>query len=47
MHFGFQLTGAHFLDFDNIHLEPGERAEDLNQRLTSFVDDNLLQRGGV
>ena len=22
MHFGFQLTGAHFLDFDNIHLEP-------------------------
>ena len=46
MHFGFQLTGAHFLDFDNIHLEPGERAEDLYQRLTSFIDDNLLRRGG-
>ena len=46
MHFGFQLTGAHFLDFDSIHLEPGERAEDLYQRLTSFIDDNLLQRGG-
>ena len=46
MYFGFQLTGAHFLDFDNIHLEPGERAEDLYQRLTSFIDDNLLQRGG-
>ena len=23
-HFGFQSTGAHFLDFNNIHLEPGE-----------------------
>ncbi|KAK3092493.1 hypothetical protein FSP39_003602 [Pinctada imbricata] len=45
MHFGFQLTGAHFLDFNNIHLEPEERAEDLYQRLMSFIDDNLLLRG--
>ena len=28
-HFGFQSTGAHFLDFDAIQLEPGERPEDL------------------
>lgn len=45
-HFGFQSTGAHFLDFDNIHLDPGERPEDLFQKLTSFIEDNLLQRGG-
>ena len=24
-HFGFQATGARFLDFNNLHLEPGER----------------------
>lgn len=46
IHFGFQSTGAHFLDFDNIHLDPGERTEDLFQKLTSFIEDNLLQRGG-
>lgn len=45
-HFGFQSTGAHFLDFDNIHLDPGERPEDLFQKLTSFIEDKLLQRGG-
>ena len=46
MHFGFQSTGGHFRDFDNIKLEPGERAEDLFQRLTSFIEDNLLTQGG-
>ena len=46
MHFGFQTTGGHFLDFDHIRLEPGERPEDLFQRLTSFVEDNLLTLGG-
>lgn len=45
-HFGFQSTGAHFLDLDNIHLEPGERPEDLFQKLTSFIENNILQRGG-
>lgn len=45
-HFGFHSTGAHFLDFDNIHLDPRERPEDLFQKLTSFIEDNLLQRGG-
>ena len=44
MHFGFQSTGAHFLDFDSIHLEADERPEDLFQRLTSFVEDSLLKR---
>ena len=42
-HFGFQSTGAHFLDFNDIHLEPDERPEDLYQRLVSFVEDNLLK----
>ena len=36
-HFGFQSTGAHFLDFNDIHLESDERPEDLYQRLVSFV----------
>ena len=42
-HFGFQSTDAHFLDFNDIHLEPDERLEDLYQRLVSFVEDNLLK----
>ena len=40
-HYGFQSTGGHFLDFNNIHLEPNERPEDLYQQLTSFVEDNF------
>ena len=45
-HFGFQSTGARFLDFNNLHLEPGERPEDLYQRLLCFMDDNLLKANG-
>ena len=45
-HYGFQSTGAHFLDINNIRLEPDERPEDLYQRLVSFVDDNLLKANG-
>ena len=45
-HFGFQSTGARFLDFNNLHLEPGERPEDLYQRLLGFMDDNLLKANG-
>ncbi len=45
-HYGFQSTGAHFLDFNNIRLEPDERPEDLYQRLLSFIDDNLLKANG-
>lgn len=45
-HFGFQTSGAHFLDLNNIRLELDERPEDLFQRLTSFVEDNLLRVDG-
>lgn len=45
-HYGFQSSGSHFLDFDNIHLEAGERPENLFQRLVSFVEDNLLTLNG-
>ena len=41
-HFGFQSTGAHFLDLASIKLEVGERHEDLYQKLLCFFDDNLL-----
>ncbi|KAK2547365.1 hypothetical protein P5673_032733 [Acropora cervicornis] len=44
--FGFQSTGAHFLDFNNITLAPAERPEDLYQRLMSFIEDNLLSANG-
>ena len=33
LHYGFQSTGAHFLDFADIHLQADERPEDLYQRL--------------
>ena len=46
LHFGFQSTGGHFLDFASIHLNPDERPEDLYQRLMAFVEDNLLIQGG-
>ena len=46
LHYGFQSTGAHFLDLSNIHLSPDERPEDLYQRLMAFFEDNLLNVGG-
>lgn len=46
-HFGFQVTGAHFIDFSDIHLEPNERPEDLYQRLMAFVEDSLLRTNGL
>lgn len=46
LHFGFQSTGAHFLDFNNITLASAERPEDLYQRLMSFIEDNLLLANG-
>ena len=42
-HFGFQVTGAHFIDFSDIHLAADERPEDLYQRLMAFVEDSLLR----
>ena len=46
VHYGFQSTGAHFIDFSSIKLEPDERPEDLLQRLQSFVKDSLLKSDG-
>ena len=45
-HFGFQSTGSHFIDFDSIKLENDERPEDLFQRITAFVEDNMLKSDG-
>ena len=46
LHYGFQSTGGHFIDFAEIKLEADERPEDLYQRLMAFAEDNLLQAGG-
>ena len=46
LHYGFQATGAHFLDFSDIKYEADERPEDLYQRILAFVEDNLLTSGG-
>lgn len=45
-HYGFQSTGAHFLDLCDIKLKPDERHEDLFQRLSAFFEDNLLRKDG-
>ncbi|CAB4008750.1 Retrovirus-related Pol poly from transposon opus [Paramuricea clavata] len=45
-HYGFQSTGAHFLDLATIIRQPDERPEDLYQRLMAFFEDNLLTAGG-
>ena len=46
-HFGFQVTGAHFIDFSDIHLAADERPEDLYQRLMAFVEDSLLRTNSL
>ena len=46
LHYGFQMSGAHFLDFNDIKLRSDENPEDLYQRLLAFVDYNLLKRDG-
>jgi hypothetical protein len=46
LHYGFQSTGGHFIDFADIRLEPDERPEDLYQRLVAFTEDNLLRQAG-
>ena len=45
-HYGFQSTGAHFLDLASIHLQPYERPEDPFQRLMALFEDNLLSIHG-
>ena len=46
-HFGFQATGAQFINFSDIHLAVDERPEDLYQRLMAFVEDLLLHANGL
>ena len=41
-HYGFQSTGAHFLDFASIKLDVDECPKALFQRLMTFIEDNLL-----
>ena len=43
LHYGFQSSGSHLLDFADIRLQPDERPEDLFQRLMAFMEDNLLK----
>jgi hypothetical protein len=45
-HYGFQSTGAHFIDLADLRLESEERPEDLYQRIMAFVEDNLLRKDG-
>ena len=44
-HYGLQTSGSKFIDLINIRLNPGERYEDLYQRLLAFYEDNLLTSG--
>ena len=43
LHYGFQSTGAHFIDFAAIKFQADERPEDLYQRIVAFIEDNLLK----
>ena len=43
LHYGFQSTGAHFIDFAAIKFQADERPEDLYQRIIAFIEDNLLK----
>ena len=42
-YYGFQASGAHFLDLSDIVLEAGERYESLYQRIYMFFSDNLVR----
>ena len=45
-HFGFQTSGAYFLDLADIKLEHGARPQDIFQRIMAFVEDNLTIKDG-
>ena len=47
LHFGFQTTGAHFLDLADIRLGAEERLDDLYHRIVAFVEDSLLSGHGI
>ena len=44
LHFGFQSPGAYLLDIGSLSIMPDERPEDLFQRLSAFIDDNLIEK---
>ncbi len=46
LHYGFQSSGAHFIDLADINLQCDESPEDLYQRLMAFTEDNLLRTDG-
>ena len=45
-HYGFQCTGARFIDLAEIKRQPEERPADLYQRINSFISDCLLRKDG-
>ncbi len=45
-HYNFQTSGARFIDFLDVKLGDGERYETLFQKMTSFIEDNLLMTDG-
>ena len=47
LHYVYQSTGAHYLDFNNIKLEADEPPEDLYQPHMSFIEENLLVANGT
>ena len=47
LYLGFEVIGAHFLDFSDIHLEHSERPENLYQRLMAFPENNLLLSSSI
>lgn len=42
-HFGFQVTGAHFIDFSDIHLAADERLEDASLHRTNSLSHHDKQ----
>lgn len=46
-HFGFQMTGAHFLVLANLCLEPNWHPEERYPRITAFVEGSLFQANGL
>ena len=44
-HYGFQSSGAQFLNIADVRLRAEERPETLYQRLLAFIEDNLQKEG--
>ena len=45
-HYGIRITGSRILDLTQINLAPSESYETLWERLSSFIEDNLLKKDG-